>query len=270
MTSPQPLISRLYRGTVVHKRLAPFVHQFAYKHLSLYLDLDELPALQRRLRLFSHNAWNLFSFRDRDYGPRDGSPLRPWLETHLQAAGMSLDGGAIRLLTSPRVLGYGFNPLSIWFCYHRDGGLRAILYEVANTFGQRHSYLIRVDEQQAAGAPLDHSAHKQFYVSPFMDMAARYDFRLIEPGPRFALSIRQTTAAGLQFVACQRGRQMALSDRALLRIVLTQPWLALKVIGAIHWQALRLWRKGARVRPRPAPPAAAVTAVAWPVPMAAE
>ena len=179
-----PPASALYFGKVMHKRLRPFVHAFSYRVFSLYLDLDEAETLSRRLRLFSHNRWNLFSFQDRDHGPRNGSPLRPWIDRHLSAAGIDLEGGAVRLLCFPRVLGYVFNPLSIWFCHHVDGSLRAVLYEVRNTFGEKHGYLIPLAPGHKSGGAVIQDAAKAFYVSPFIAMEQRYDFRLAEPGDR--------------------------------------------------------------------------------------
>ncbi len=253
--------SCLYLGRVMHKRLRPFRHKFRYRVFSLYVDLDELPRLQRRLRLFSHNRPNLFSFYDRDHGAGDGSPLRPWIEARLAAGGIELAGGPVRLLCFPRVLGYVFNPLSIWFCHHADGRLMALLYEVNNTFGERHAYLLPVDPGRPAGAPVVQSCAKRFYVSPFIAMTGHYEFRLTEPADRLALTIRHWTPDGALLLTSQSGRRAPLDDRMLARLLFAYPLLTLKVIAAIHWQALRLWRKGARLEARPAPPPEAVTLV---------
>ena len=254
--------SCLYFGQVTHKRLQPFLHGFAYRVFSLYLDLDELPRLSKTSRIFSHNRWNLLSFHDRDHGPRSGAPLRPWLMRHLQAAGINLAGGPIRLLCFPRVLGYVFNPLSIWFCFHADGDLKAVLYEVRNTFGEKHGYLIPVDAPKAAGDKIEQSCSKRFYVSPFMDMDADYGFRLCAPGNHLSLVIRQWQGARETFIATQTGRRADWSEGALLRSLLAYPLCTLKVMAAIHWQALKLWRKGATLRKRPAAPAQEVTLAA--------
>lgn len=253
--------SCLYRGRVTHERRHPFVHRFAYRVFSFYLDLDELPALSRRLRLFSHNRWNLFAFHDSDHGARDGSPLRPWIDGQLARAGIDLEGGPVRLLCFPRMLGYVFNPLSIWFCYRRSGRLAAVLYEVSNTFGERHGYLIAADPGHRPDRPLVQSCAKGFYVSPFIAMAARYDFRLREPDRRLSILIRQWVPAGEQLLASQSGCRAALSDHTLARLLFAYPLMTLKVIAAIHWQALRLWRKGARLEPRPPAPSESVTTV---------
>ena len=253
--------SCLYFGRVMHKRLRPFRHRLDYRVFSLYLDLDELPSLSRRLRLFSHNRWNLFGFLDRDHGPRNGSALRPWIERCLGEAGIDLEGGAVRLLCFPRVLGYVFNPLTIWFCYHRSGCLAAVLYEVRNTFGEKHGYLIPVEPARMPGAPILQSCDKGFYVSPFIGMAATYHFRLAEPDARLAVLIRQWTPEGELLIAPQTGPRRPLNDSTLLQAFFAYPLMTLKVIGAIHWQALKLWRKGGKVVPRPPAPEHSVTQI---------
>ena len=220
---------------------------------SVFVDLDELAGLDGRLRLFSHNRWNLFSLRDRDFGPRDGRPLKPWIAEHLAAAGLD-SHGRVRLLCFPRLLGYAFNPLSVWFCYDSAERLQAVLYDVSNTFGESHGYLIAVDPNRAPERAIAQQCAKQFYVSPFMDMEADYRFRLAEPGARLALRIDQQGEDGRRFVATHTATRAPLSDKTLLRACFAYPLLTLKVVGGIHWEALRLWRKGARVRPRPEPP----------------
>ena len=258
--------SRLYFGQVMHKRLRPFGHRFDYRVFTLLLDLDELPELSRRLPLFSYNRWNLFSFHDRDHGARDGSALRPWIEGELAARGIDLDGGRIELLCFPRVLGYVFNPLTIWFCRHRDGGLRAILYEVRNTFGDKHGYLIPLDPGRDAEAPIRQACDKRFYVSPFIGMSSQYRFRLREPGERLSVLIRQSVPEGALLIATWTGKRRALSTGSLAEAFVRFPLMTLKIIAAIHWQALKLWRKGARFNRRPEPPRDDVELVAPPLP----
>ena len=262
--------SCLYFGRVLHTRRLPFRHRLAYRVFSLYLDLDELPALSRRLRLFAHNRFALLSFHDRDHGARDGTALRPWLEAHLAEAGLDLEGGAVRLLCFPRLLGYAFNPLTIWFCHHRDGRLMALLYEVRNTFGEKHGYLIPVDPARAPGAPVVQSCDKGFYVSPFIEMTATYHFRLAEPDERLAVLIRQWTPEGELLLASHTGRRAPLDDRRLLRALLAYPLMTLKVIAGIHWHAVKLWLKGARTVPRPPAPDRPVTLVRPPLERAAQ
>ena len=251
-------ISALYTGTVVHTRMRPVRHRLRYRMLLLLLDLDEVPALSRRLRLFSAERFNLFGFAERDHLAPGGGTLRVQVEVALTAAGIAPDGGPIRLLAMPRVLGSVFNPLSIFFCHGRDGALRAVLYEVHNTFGQRHSYLIPVEQP---GPPIRQECAKGFYVSPFMDMALRYRFRLIPPGEKLGVAIEVRDETGPVLTAGLAARREALTDGALLGGFLRHPLLAAQVLGGIHWEAAKLWRKGMRVRPRPAPPAEPVTIV---------
>ncbi len=151
----------------MHRQLLPFRHRLSFRVFSIFVDLDELPGLARRLLFFSHNHWNLFSFRDDDHGPCDGTSPQPWIENQLARAGINSEGGAICLLCFPRMLGYLFNPLTIWFCYHRSGALVAILYEVHNTFGERHGYLIPVEVNRPHDDRIVQSCDKDFYVSPF-------------------------------------------------------------------------------------------------------
>ena len=246
MTGTAAIASRIYVGRVMHARLRPFHHRFAYRVFTMLLDLDELPQLDRRMRLLAHNRAGLFSFHDSDHGPRDGSPLRPWIEARLADAGIELDGGPVRLLCFPRVLGYVFNPLTVWFCHGRDGVLRAVLYEVSNTRGERHGYVVPIADAAAAHT---HRAEKAFYVSPFIGMDATYRFRLRGPGERLDMLIRQDVADGPQLVASLAARERPLNDRALARLFFSHPVLTQKVTGAIHWEALRLWLKGAKIHP---------------------
>jgi DUF1365 family protein len=250
--------SAIYFGTVVHRRLRPRAHRLSYRVFSLLLDLDELPALGRRLRLFSYNRFNLLSFQDKDHGAGTG-PLRPHVEAQLTKLGIEPDGGPIRLLCSPRMFGYAFNPLSVYFCHRRDGRLAAILYEVNNTFGERHTYAIAVT---GAEPMVRQSCAKHFYVSPFIGMAATYDFRILPPGRRVAVTVCERDADGDLLHASLTGERAELGDRHLLRALLAYPLLTLKVIVAIHWHALRLFLKGVVVHPHPQPPEHKVTFVA--------
>jgi len=254
----QRLQSCFYFGAVMHRRLRPVRHRFAYRVFSCLIDLDELPALGRT-RLFGHNRFNLMSFHDRDHGPRDGSALRPWIEARLNEAGIDIAGGPVRLLCFPRVLGYVFNPLSVWFCHHADGTLRAILYEVANTFGERHCYLIPVRGEDAA--TVAQSCLKAFHVSPFIALSGHYRFQLRAPGERLAIAIREEDVGGPVMVAAQNGRRVAFRTGTVLQAFIRYPLMTLKVIAAIHLEAFRLWRKGAVFHRRPAAPPRPVTVI---------
>ena len=254
--------SALYVGRVTHHRLRPRRHSLAYRAYWMLLDLDEAETLGRRLKLFSHNRLNLFAFHDRDHASGESRPLREVVERHLAASGICLDGGAIRLLAMPRLLGYVFNPLSVYFCHRKDGSLIALLYEVSNTFGERHSYLIAAPEADG-GAVHQHCA-KRFYVSPFLGMDMRYDFSVVEPDATVRVVIRGSDPSGDIIVASLLGKRMALTDGNLLRLVFTHPLMTLKVTLGIHWEALRLWLKGVRLQPRPTAPAKTVTVTTTP------
>ena len=164
--------------------------------------------------------------------------------------------GAIRLLTLPRICGFVFNPLSVIFVHRPDGGLRAILWEVSNTFGGRHCYLVPVAD--ANGSAIRQRCKKILHVSPFLDMDLTYDFRVTPPEDRTMVSIVCADAAGTLLVAAMHGERRELSDRALLLAFARVPFMTLKVIGAIHWEALRLWLKGVGLRSNPPSPQ-------WPV-----
>ena len=253
--------SALYLGEVMHRRLGGVRHRFAYRVFSLLLNLDELDSLASRLRLFSHNGPNLFSFMDRDHGPRDGSPLRPWVEAQLARTGIDLEGGAIELLCFPRVLGYAFNPISVYFCRHASGSLAAVLYDVRNTFGEKHGYLFPVGGGRDQALPIRHVCLKRFYVSPFIPMRASYGFRLNPPSDTYRLAILERSEDHPILVATHTAHRRSLSDPALAAAFLSHPLMTLKVIAAIHWEALRLWLKGARLQDRPKAPDLAVSII---------
>lgn len=251
--------SALYIGSVVHRRLRPKKHRLRYRVFSLLIDLDELPTLSRTLSLFSVGRFNLFSFIPQDYLYKKTGDLRGEIQEILREVDITVGNGSIRLLTMPRILGYGFNPLSIFFCYHEDGALRAILYEVHNTFGQSHCYLSLVEGQERT---LAHGCPKQFYVSPFLPMDMAYSFRIRAPGDDFALSISVADADGDLLFATQALARRELDDHSLMRVFLTHPLLTLKVIAGIHYEALLIWLKGIGLHARPAPPHRTITMVA--------
>lgn len=244
--------SALFPGHVTHARLKPKEHRLAYRIYSLLLDLDELDVLDRKLKLFSVDRFNLFSFYRKDRGDRSGSDLKRQVERSMRSVGIEPDGGPIRLLTMPRLLGWAFNPLSVFFCYGRDETLRAILWEVDNTFGERHGYMIPV-EQGASGEIVQH-CDKAFYVSPFMDMDLRYTFRVLPPAEKLSIRIETFDAEGPVLTARHLAKRTELTDAALLKAFFAIPFLTLRVVGGIHWEALKIWVKGVGLRIRPAPP----------------
>jgi DUF1365 family protein len=249
--------SALYVGKVYHARRRPRRHALSYRVYMLLLDLDELETLDQRLKLFSLGGFNLTGMRERDHGDGSPTPLRAQVEGRLDAAGLSIDGGPIRLLCLPRVLGYVFNPLSVYFCHGRDGILRAILYEVSSTFGERHSYLIPA-EPDARGV-VRQSALKRLHVSPFMDMGLTYAFSIAPPGETLCVAIEASDAEGPLLTASFSAARRPLTDRALMAAWIAHPLVTLKVIAAIHWEAVKLLAKGIRLRSGPPAPADAVS-----------
>ena len=257
------LQSALYTGHVMHQRLRPLRHRLRYGLFFLVVDLDELPALHERLRLFSLNRFNLLSLHERDHGTPQGMRLREHIGAELEQAGIAT-GGPVFLLAMPRVLGFAFNPLSIYFCHDASGRLAAVLYEVRNTFGERHRYLVEVAPGQAQAPVLRHACAKCFHVSPFMDMALRFRFAVSPPSTQrdaLQLDIHTIDDEGPVLAARLAGARQALSDRTVLQAFVTHPLLGLKVLAGIHWHALQLLLKGAPFRRHPGAPADHLTII---------
>jgi hypothetical protein len=238
--------SCLYRGEVVHKRLKPVLHALRYRVSNVFLDVDELDGLSRKLRFFGYNRFNLFSIADRDHGPGDGTPIA----RHVRKLARQLPEGAraerFFMFCYPRMLGYVFNPLTIYFGYTRDGALCVTIYEVNNTFGGRVSYVLPVRDGDTG---IHQSCAKELYVSPFNQVEGEYGFHAAFPGETLSLGIVYRDAEGPCLKAYVTGTRRELSDRALIRTFAAFPFMTLKVIGAIHWEAARLWLKGLRVKP---------------------
>ena len=251
-------VSGLYDGVVTHQRLTPRRHRLRYRLFQLLLDLDELPALGRDLRLFGHNRFGLFSLHERDHLAGDGRTLRAQVEAMLRGAGIEHRGGPIRLLCLPRVLGYVFNPLSVFYCHRPSGELAAVVLEVNNTFGERHCYVV----EATGGEVVRRGCAKTFFVSPFLSLDMTYDFRLAVPGEHATTAILGRGPDGAPIIAAAfSGARRDLTDRALGRAFFSHPLLTLKVVAAIHWEALKLLAKGVRLQPRPVRPAREVTVV---------
>ena len=241
----------LYFGEVMHARLKPFGHRFRYRVMSLLIDLDRLAAADRRSPLFGVNRAALYSFSEADHGERDGSSLRSYAERCAAAHGIDLAGGRVLLVCYPRLLGFTFNPLSVFFCYRACGELALMIYEVRNTFGEIHAYVLPVQPGEISEAGVRQEQDKLFYVSPFIGMAMRYRFRVSPPGARVTLRILETDREGPLLAATFSGRRRSLTTAALSRAFVALPLVTFKIVAAIHWQALLLWLKGARLTPRP-------------------
>jgi DUF1365 family protein len=241
----------LYFGEVMHARLKPVGHRFNYRVMSLLIDLGRLEDADRQSALFGVNRAALYSFNEADHGDRDGSPLRAYVRRRATEQGIDLTGGRVLLLCYPRLLGYTFNPLSVYFCYRGDGGLALVIYEVRNTFGDIHAYALPVKPGEISDAGVRQEHDKLFFVSPFVEMAMRYRFRVLPPGDCVKLRILETDSEGPLLAATFNGRRRALNTLALLRSFFALPVVTVKIIAAIHWEALRLWLKGVRLIPRP-------------------
>jgi DUF1365 family protein len=247
---PADAAAALYIGEVMHARLKPIGHRFSYRVMSLLIDLDRLEAADRQSPLFGVNRAALYSFNEADHGERDGSSLRDYANARAAERGVDLVGGRVLLLCYPRLLGYTFNPLSVYFCYRAGGELALMIYEVRNTFGELHAYVLAVNEGELSDAGVRQSQEKLFYVSPFIEMAMRYHFRVLPPAASVKLRILETDRDGPLLAATFNGRRRALNTAELLRSVVALPLVTLKIVAAIHWQALRLWLKGMRLVPR--------------------
>lgn len=245
--------SALYEGAVVHKRLRPVQHALRYNVFSLLLDVDELPELHRRLRLFSYNRFNVLSLYDRDHG--DGGRLRDYVKGVAAKSGLRID--RVLMLCYPRMLGYGFNPVTVYFGLGADGSPKLIVYEVNNTFGERKSYAIPVGDDAGTGT-VSQTCRKSFYVSPFNAVEGRYRFHLTPPGEEITVGVALDNDDGPLLKAYFRGTRSELNDATLLAALLRTGWLSVKVIAAIHFEALKLWLKGLRLVRRPPPPETAV------------
>ncbi len=223
----------LYVGRTVHQRFAPRPHRFSYGIFQVLLDVDRLEEAAAGLKLFRIGRFGLFSFTAADHGARDGSSLRTWVEGRLADAGLPATARTIRLLTFPRMLGFVFNPLSIFFVHGADDRLEAVIYEVNNTFGQTHAYVAPAN----GGAREAQSARKAFYVSPFFGVEGGYRFRLAAPGQRFKLTIVKEISGQTDFIASQLTQRRPLTDGHLLRLSLAMPLMTLGVVAAIHWRS---------------------------------
>ncbi len=240
----------LYRGDVVHRRLRPRAHGLKYRVFSLLLDLDQIEVTAQRLRWFSYNRWNLISFYDADHLAGEPAPLAARTREALKELGLDIDGGRILLLSYPRVLGYVFNPLSVFFAYDRNGELLALIYEVNNTFRERTIYILEAGE--AKGGVYAQSCDKSMFVSPFAPASGRYGFRITDPLARHEAHAAHKLTVGVNFRDEQgplirthfHADAHPLTDAHIISALFAMPVMTAKVMAAIHWEALKLWWKG--------------------------
>ena len=237
--------SCIYNGEVNHTRFKPVKHFLNYKTFSLFIDLDEIEQLDKSISIFSHNKFNIFSFYNKDHGDRDGNCLKKWVISNLKKYKIEGNISKIKILCYPRIFGYVFNPLSIFYCYENDK-LKSIFYEVKNTFNEQHTYIFKIKD----GEEIKQKCKKKFYVSPFMDMETFYNFKLIDPNQRLSVMIKQTDAEGTVLTATQTGDKKEFNFKQLLINFFSYPLMTLKIISSIHFEALLLWKKGAIYRKR--------------------
>lgn len=236
------LSSCIYAGTVVHKRLEPKRHGFAYSVFALSLDVDEIDRLDRNLRFFSRGKRNALSFWDADFGDASAVPVGDKARRLLAAAGLARYGARIELVCYPRIFGYVFNPLSVYFCRDEQDTLGAVIYEVTNTFGERKSYLMEAGA--AGGATVVQTCAKELYVSPFTAAEGSYSFHVVPPCDRVVLGVALRSSGRPVLKTHFRGDRLALTDRTIAAMLVRHPLMTLKVIGAIHYEAFKLWAKG--------------------------
>ncbi|WP_257295780.1 DUF1365 domain-containing protein [Endozoicomonas sp. YOMI1] len=255
-----PSGSSIYVGELMHHRFKPKKHRFSYQVASWLLDLDTIEVLDKQLTLFSTNRFNVVSFYPRDHGDGSETPLREQINQLLHHHNIETPDN-VSLLCYPRMFGYTFNPLAVYFCY-RDEKLTAIVYEVSNTFGERHSYVAAVEPEeqsddkrsiecnkQVVQRPIQQQANKALHVSPFFPMDCYYHFRIQPPGEKVTLAINLNDASGKLFTAVFKGLRKTITDRFIVKQTMLLPLQTLKVMAAIHWEALRLWLKGISIYP---------------------
>ena len=242
----QPALSIL-KGHTVHQRSIPFVHRFKYGLALIDIDIDRLSEASQQSAFFSVDCSSLFSFNRKDHGARQDVSLRPWAVEQFHNAGIDLEGGAIRLVTFPRHAFYKFAPISLWLGHGPDGALRGILYEVNNTFGETHTYVAATPETTRH----QHGTDKAFHVSPFFDVSGKYEFTLKRTEDQLSLVVATKTSSGQSHVATISAKSSPATSATFIGLALTKPLSTLGVTLAIHWQALKLWLKGAKYHSKP-------------------
>jgi len=235
--------SIIYNGKVIHRRFKPKEHYFKYNVFSLLIDIDELEIIENKIKIFSYNKFNIISFFDKDHGPRDGTSVKQWVIKNLKDIGIENHKIQIKLLCYPRIFGYVFNPLSVFFVYDENSRLISILYEVKNTFGEQHTYVFKTDDEKV----IINDCTKKFHVSPFIEMECHYYFRVLKPSDKISVIIDQKDKDGKLLYASQDGKATELNEKNLLTSYISHPLMTFKIIAAIHYEALKLWLKGIKI-----------------------
>ena len=233
--------SAIYNGQVIHKRFKPKVHYFRYNVFSLLIDLSELENIDKEISFFSLNKFNLISFYEKDHGERDGSSLINWVNKNLEKNNIPIQDIKIKILCYPRILGFVFNPLSVFYVYNLQNKLISILYEVKNTFGEQHTYIFKITKDENL---VQNKCAKKFHVSPFIEMDCNYFFRLLKPGDKISVIIDQYDKEDKILFASQDGIRTEFNSKELIKSYLKHPLMTFKIIIAIHYEAFKLWIKG--------------------------
>ena len=231
--------SKIYTGKVIHKRFKPKEHYFKYNVFSLLIDLNELEQINKDIKFFSYNKFNIISFYDKDHGDRDGSSIKLWVKKNLRNIGIMTEDISIKLLCYPRIFGYVFNPLSTYFIYNKHSELISIFYEVKNTFGEQHTYIFKAQDEKT----VQNKCKKKFYVSPFIEMDCEYHFKTLNPREQLSVVINQNDKDGKLLFASQDGISKDFNNKNLILSYLTHPLMTFKIIVAIHYEAFKLWVK---------------------------
>ncbi len=245
------LSNGLLMTKVAHARMRPKRNRFSYSVFYLCFALEDMAKLP--CRLLSLGRFNLFGFYETDHGPKGAMPLEGWVRKVLADHGMTQADGRIVLLTLPRVLGYVFNPVSFFFCLDKEGGLRAVISEVSNTFGDRHCYLSFIDGGRVMTQNDILQSKKVMHVSPFVEVSGEYHFRFAYREDKIGVWIDHHDAEGVLITTSMAGKRAELNSFRLLEAFFRYPLVTVKVIFLIHYQALKLWLKGVRYRSRPTP-----------------
>ena len=247
-------------GKVMHRRLRPATHQFSYGVFFLRLPLSQWSDVGNRW--FSVNRFNLLSIHSKDYGARDGTSVEQWARTLLETNGLSVADGEIVLQTFPRLLGYVFNPISIYYCHDKSGVMRAAICEVSNTFGERHNYLVAHENGEPILASDWLIARKVFHVSPFCEIRGYYRFRFEQDAGRAFAQIDHFDGNGDEdklIVTTIHGTPQLLTSASAIATFLKFPLMTIGVVARIHWQAWKLWRKSVPFFAKPEPPSLQTT-----------
>ena len=237
--------SSLYSTTIVHERFHDFKHKFKYFILSIFIDHDELIELTKKIKVFSYNKFNIFSYYENDHGYRDGRLLREFVEDFLSLHQIKYKKLKINIMCFPRILGYVFNPLSTIYCYD-DKKLIAIFYEVKNTSNEQHTYCFAGNNNKNANE-YTHECDKNFYVSPFIGMKVRYKFKNLPPNQKMSVVIDLFDKNNKKFLtASQYGLKLSLNSFSLLNQLFSNPLVTIKVIFAILYETIFIIFKGGK------------------------